>query len=75
MLCHQFRQPPQRPFFIQSRQGPQHAPKRDPVRDHVMALRKQHFSLDAISAALKAEGHSLRPVAIALMVKEAGVAR
>src|SRR6266700_6543917 len=75
VLCHQFRQPPQRPFFIQSRQGPQHAPKRDPVRDHVIALRKQNFSLDDISEALKAEGRSLSPVAISLIVKEEGFAR
>jgi len=75
VLCHQFRQPPQRPFFIPSRQGPQHAPKRDPVRDHVIALRKQNFSLDDISEALKAEGRSLSPVAISLIVKEEGFAR
>src|SRR5712691_10668593 len=75
VLCHQFRQHPQRPFFIQSRQGPQHAPKRDPVRDHVIALRKQNFSIYDISEALKAEGHSLSPVAISLIVKEEGFAR
>ena len=75
VLCHQFRQPPQRPFFIQSRQGPQHTPKRDPVRDHVIALRKQNFSLDDISEALKAEGRSRSPVAISRIVKEEGFAR
>ena len=75
VLCHQFRQHPQRPFFIQSRKGPQHAPKRDPVRDHVIALRKQNFSIYDISEALKAEGHSLSPVAISLIVKEEGFAR
>src|SRR2546425_4332450 len=75
VLCHQFRQHPQRPFFIQSRKGPQHAPKRDPVRDQGIALRKQNFSIYDISETLKAEGHSLSPVAISRIVKEEGFAR
>ena len=75
VLCHQFRQHPQRAFFIQSRKGPHHAPKRDPVRDHVIAMRKQNFSIYDISEALKAEGHSLSPVAISLLLKEEGFAR
>jgi len=75
VLCHQFRQHPQRPFFIQPRKGPHRAPKRDPVRDHVIAMRKQNFSIYDISAALKAEGHSLSPVAVSLLVKEEGFAR
>ncbi len=75
VLCHQFRQHPHRSFFIQPRKGPHHAPKRDPVRDHVMTLRKQNFSSDEISEALKAEGHHLSPVTISLLLKEAGFAR
>ena len=57
VLCHQFRQHPHRAFFIQPRKGPHHAPKRDPVRDHVITLRKQNFSIYDISDALQAEGH------------------
>ncbi len=75
VLCHQFRQHPQRSFFIQPRKGPHHAPKRDPVRDHVIALRKQNFSIYDISEALKAEGHRLSPVTISLLLKEEGFAR
>jgi Transposase DDE domain len=75
VLCHQFRQHPQRAFFIQPRKGPHHAPKRDPVRDHVIAMRKQNFSIYDISEALKAEGQSLSPVAISLLLKEEGFAR
>jgi hypothetical protein len=75
VLCHQFRQHPQRSFFIQPRKGPHHAPKRDPVRDHVIALRKQHCSIDAISEALKAEGHRLSPVTLSRLLKEEGFAR
>ena len=45
VLCHQCRQNPQRPFFLQPRQGPHRAPNRDPVRAHIIAMRKQNFSL------------------------------
>jgi len=75
VLCHQFRQHPHRSFFIQARKGPHHAPKRDPVRDHVSTLRKQNFSIYDISEALKAEGHALSPVTISLLLKEEGFAR
>jgi hypothetical protein len=75
VLCHQFRQHPHRAFFIQSRKGPHHAPKRDPVRDHVITLRKQNFSIYDICEALKAEGHTLSPVTISLLLKEEGFAR
>jgi Transposase DDE domain len=75
VLCHQFRQHPQRPFFIQPRTGPHRAPKRDPIRDQVLVMRKQNFSIYDISEALKAEGHSLSPVTVALILKEEGFAR
>ena len=75
VLCHQFRHNPQRPFFILPQKGPHSAPKRDPVRDQVIALRKQNFSIYDISAALKADGHRLSPVAISLLLKEEGFAR
>lgn len=75
MLGHQFRQHPHRPFFMQPRTGPHRAPTRDPVRDHVLAMRKQNFSIDEISEALKAEGHSLSPVTVSLLLHEEGVAR
>ena len=67
VLCHQFRHNPQRPFCLLPQQGPQSAPKRDPVRDHVIALRKQNLSIYDMRAALKAEGQSLSPVALSLL--------
>ena len=45
VLCHQFRHNPQRPFFILPQTGPHRAPKRDLVRDQVIALRKQNLSI------------------------------
>src|SRR5437667_2864178 len=75
VLCHQFRQHPQRAFFLQPHKGPHRAPKRDPVRDQVIALRKQNFSIYDISETLKAEGHRLSPVTMSLLLKEEGFAR
>jgi transposase-like protein len=75
VLCHQFRQHPQRAFFLQPHKGPHRAPKRDPVRAQVIALRKQNFSIYDISETLKAEGHRLSPVTISLLLKEEGFAR
>jgi hypothetical protein len=75
VLCHQFRQNPQRSFFILPQKGPHTAPKRDQAHDHVIALRKQNFSIYDISEALKTEGHRLSPVAISLILKEEGFAR
>ena len=75
VLCHQFRQHPQRAFFLQPHKGPHRAPNRAPVRDQVIALRKQNFSIYDISETLKAEGHSLSPVTISLLWKEEGFAR
>jgi hypothetical protein len=75
VLCHQFRQNPQRPFFIQPRKGPHRAPTRDAVRDQVIAMRKQNFSIYDISEALKAEGQPLSPVAVSFLLKAEGFAR
>jgi len=75
VLCHQFRQNPQRPFFLLPQKGPRVAPKRDRVRDQVIALRKQNLSIYDISAALKHAGHPLSPVAVSLILQEEGFAR
>lgn len=75
VLCPQFRQNPQRPFFSLPQQGPHRAPKRALVRHPVIALRKPNCSISAIRETLKTEGHTLSPVAVSLLVNEAGFAR
>src|SRR3954454_13844873 len=57
VLVHQFRRDPNRTFFIPPAKGPQAAPKADPVRDQVIALRKQNLSIYDISRALHGQGH------------------
>ena len=45
VLCHQLRQDPKREFFLPPQKGPQAAPNSEPLRDQVIALRKQNFSI------------------------------
>jgi hypothetical protein len=75
VLVHQFRQNPRRDFFLKPAKGPRSAPKTDPVRDRVIALRKQNLSIYDISRNLAHEGHPLSPVAVAQILKDEGFAR
>jgi hypothetical protein len=62
VLVHQFRRDSDRPFFVPAARGPQAAPKADPVRDRIVALRKQNLSIYDINRILHDEGHPLGPV-------------
>src|SRR5271169_4319107 len=75
VLVHQFRQNPRRDFFLASSKGPQVAPKADPLRDQIIALRKQNLSIYDISRNLAHQGDSLSPVAVAQILKNEGFAR
>ena len=75
VLCHEFRQNPDREFFLPPKKGPRSAPKKDAVRDRVAALRKQNLSIYDISQELDHAGTKLSPVAISGILKEEGFAR
>ena len=75
VLVHQFRQNPRRDFFRTPAKGPHAAPKADPLRDRIIALRKQNLSIYDISRNLTHQGNSLSPVAVAHVLKEEGFAR
>ena len=75
VLCHAFRQNPHREFFLSPPKGPQSAPKRDEVRQQVVELRKQNFSIYDISTALKEDGETLSPQAVSTLLQEEGFAR
>lgn len=75
VLCHQFRQAPQRNFFASSAKGPQSAPKTDRLRDKIISLRKQNLSIYDISKILRDEEHRLSPAAVSMILKEEGFAR
>src|SRR5262245_21456546 len=75
VLVHRFRQDPQRLFFQPPAKGPPTAPKKEAVRDRVIALRKQNLSIYDISRALHQEGQSLSPVAVSQLLRAEGFAR
>ncbi|MBV8315079.1 MAG: hypothetical protein JOZ53_09085, partial [Planctomycetaceae bacterium] len=72
---HQLRRNPQRSFFLPPAKGPHAAPKSDPVRARIVALRKQNLSIYDISRALAKDDITLSPVAISLILKDEGFAR
>lgn len=75
ILCHKFRQDPHRQFFLPSKQGPRVTPKKDRVKEKVVAMRKQNLSIYDISQQLNASGRKLSPVAVSILLKKEGFAR
>jgi len=75
VLCHQLRQNSQRQFFLPPQKGPRRAPKKENLREKVVALRKQNLSIYDINEALAGEGQRLSPAAISIILKEEGFAR
>jgi transposase len=75
VLAHGFRQNPHRQFFLPPAKGPHKAPKKDTVRERVITLRKENFSIYDISKALHTEGHKISPVSVSLILKEEGFAK
>ncbi len=75
VLCHQFRNDPDREFFIQTRPGPRYGPKKDNSRERVIELRKTNHSVEDIKYILKGEGIALSTVSIWTILKEEGFSR
>ncbi len=75
VLAHQFRQNPDRPFFLPPQKGPQASPKTDRIRNEVVALRKQNLSIYDISRVLEESGQKISAVAVSLILKEERFAR
>ena len=75
VLCHQFRSQPEREFFLPPAKGPHRAPKSDPLREQVIALRKQNLSVYDIHDTLAHSGATLSAATIAQLLKAEGFAR
>lgn len=75
VLCHQLRQNPHRQFFMPPQKGPRIAPKKENLREKVVALRKQNLSIYDINEVLAGDGQRLSPAAISIILKEEGFAR
>ncbi len=74
-LASQFRKDPQRSFFQSPAKGPHTAPKKQALRDLVVALRKQNLSIYDISRALTTDGQPISAVAVDQILKEEGFTR
>jgi hypothetical protein len=75
VLVHQFRKDPNRCFFLAPDKGPHVAPKKQALRESVIALRKQNLSIYDISRTLAAQDQPISPVAVDQILKEEGFAR
>lgn len=73
ILVHRFRQDPTRAFFLPDR--PPGRSRSEPLRQRVIALRKQNLSIYDISRALAHEGQKLTPTAVANLLQAEGFAR
>jgi hypothetical protein len=74
-LVHDFRQNPNRPFFLSPATGPHLAPKKNRLRAQVIALRKQNLSIYDISRALQQADQPISPVAVSQILNQEGFAR
>jgi hypothetical protein len=75
VLCHEFRRNLDREFFVTPQRGGRPSEERDPVREKIVALRKQNLSIYDVSEALEAEGIHRTPASIDLVLKQEGFAR
>lgn len=72
-LAHQFRRQPQQVFFLEPQTPGVKAD--DAVRQRIVELRKQNQSVYDISQALRKDGLSRTPAAVALVLREEGFTR
>src|SRR4051812_4040707 len=75
VLVHQFRNQPGASFFLPSTRETRPFAKQERLREQVVALRKQNLSVHDISRALARDGESLRPAAVAAILKREGFAK
>ncbi len=75
VLAHQFRQNPQREFFLPSERQTKPASKRKRLRDSVVTLRKQNLSIHDISRTLSREGNPVSAATVSTILSEEGFAR
>jgi len=74
VLCHHFRRS-QPDFFRDLKPGPRTQPKKDAVRELILAMRKQNLSIYDIEQSLKHNGTPLSVTAIWEILHEEGFAR
>jgi hypothetical protein len=73
VLVHDFRHDPQ--FFILPQRGPDFAPKSDPLRERIITLRKQNFSIYDIRDLLREEDHPIGTSTISAILRDEGFSK
>ena len=73
VLVHQFRNQPERDFFLPTARQGRPPGKQKRLRDLVVALRKQNLSVHDISRALARDGEAISPAAIATILERGGL--
>jgi hypothetical protein len=74
VMCHHFRHNPDPAFFVESRPGPRHQPRKSAARELIVELRKANHSVYEISDALKERSLSLSPTAVREVLEAEGFA-
>jgi hypothetical protein len=72
VLTHQFRQSPDRAFFLPSGRETRPNGKQNRLRDQVVLLRKQNLSVYDISRAISREAEPISPAAVAEILRAEG---
>jgi transposase len=75
VLCHHFRNDQSRRFFLPTRPGPRHAPKKDQATQRIIELRKKNYSVKDIQQMLSQEGIKLSSVWIWKILSGEGFAK
>jgi hypothetical protein len=75
VLCSEFRKNLSRRFFMSPELGPKLSPKKDSVREQVIAMRKQNLSVYDIAHLLAEAGKSLSLPSISAILRQEGFAR
>jgi len=75
VLCHQFRNDPERRYFVETKRGPKYGAKRELSRDRVVELRKKNNSVQDIHIALQHEGISLSAASIWNILNDEGFSK
>jgi hypothetical protein len=75
VLTHQFRQNPNRAFFLPPAREARPHGKQNRLRDQVVALRKRNLSIDDISRALSREEETISRAAVAEILRAEGFAK
>lgn len=75
VLCTQFRHHPEREFFRAPEKGPRRGTRQQRVRERIVDLRKQNYSIYDISHELAAAGQRVSPSAISQILRAEGFSR